>query len=159
MATLQSFLDSLGLAQYLQTFHDEEITDVDLLKSMGDEMLRESMDELGMESAHVDKLSRALFGGEESEEEGLALEGNDEDDDEPLALEDNPVEAPAAAPPVAVPAQPVVSEASNGREALALLREKPGPDATLLDLKMDGMGGLDVLRRRGSASSRVICGT
>jgi DNA-binding NtrC family response regulator len=49
-----------------------------------------------------------------------------------------------------------VSEASSGREALEALRRKPTPDATLLDLKMDGMGGLDVLRRRGTVSSRII---
>ncbi len=49
-----------------------------------------------------------------------------------------------------------VSEASNGRDALTALRRSPVPDATLLDLKMDGMGGLDVLRRRGACSSRII---
>jgi len=49
-----------------------------------------------------------------------------------------------------------VSEASNGQEALAALRKSTPPDAALLDLKMDGMGGLDVLRRRGSVPSRII---
>jgi DNA-binding NtrC family response regulator len=49
-----------------------------------------------------------------------------------------------------------VAEASSGREALEVLRRPTPPDAALLDLKMDGMGGLDVLRRRGSASTRII---
>ena len=74
MSDLKAFLDAQGLGQYLQTFCDEEITDVALLKSMGDEMLRESMEELGMEAAHVEKLSSALFGGDKDGDEGLSLD-------------------------------------------------------------------------------------
>ena len=59
---LAAFLKPLGLIDYLQTFKDEEIHDVSLLKSMGEEMLRESMEELGMSTPHIDKLAKAVFG-------------------------------------------------------------------------------------------------
>jgi len=49
-----------------------------------------------------------------------------------------------------------VSEASSGEQALEVLRRPSPPDAALLDLKMEGMGGLDVLRRRGSVSTRIV---
>ena len=49
-----------------------------------------------------------------------------------------------------------VSEASSGEEALAELRRPGAPDAALLDLRMEGMDGLEVLRRRGAAPTRII---
>ncbi|MFW5921655.1 MAG: sigma-54-dependent transcriptional regulator [Polyangiales bacterium] len=49
-----------------------------------------------------------------------------------------------------------VSEASNGEDALRELTSSEPPDVALLDLKMDGIGGLEVLRRRGAAPTRVI---
>lgn len=49
-----------------------------------------------------------------------------------------------------------VSEASSGEEALAELRRAGAPDAALLDLRMEGMDGLEVLRRRGAAPTRII---
>ena len=49
-----------------------------------------------------------------------------------------------------------VSEASSGEEAVDVLSNGLPPDVALLDLKMKGIGGLEVLRRCGSISTRVI---
>jgi DNA-binding NtrC family response regulator len=49
-----------------------------------------------------------------------------------------------------------VSEASSGEEALVRLRHPSPPDAAILDLKMEGIGGLEVLRRRGASRTRII---
>ena len=49
-----------------------------------------------------------------------------------------------------------VSEASNGEAALARLDASSPPDVALLDLRMEGMDGLEVLRRRRSRSTRII---
>jgi len=49
-----------------------------------------------------------------------------------------------------------VSEASSGEEAVEVLRDGSPPDVALLDLKMKGIGGLEVLRRCSSISTRVI---
>ena len=108
---LLSFLTKLGLAGYAQTFEDEEIHEVALLESMGEEMLRESMVELEMKATDVDTLAKALFGGasqsaqtavardmelrgdetdDDDDDDGLALEGNDEeDDDDGVVIEGN----------------------------------------------------------------------
>jgi DNA-binding NtrC family response regulator len=49
-----------------------------------------------------------------------------------------------------------VSEASSGEEAVGILRNDSPPDVALLDLKMKGIGGLEVLRRCGTISTPVI---
>ena len=49
-----------------------------------------------------------------------------------------------------------VSEASSGEEALEVLTDGTPPDVALLDLKMRGIGGLEVLRRRGAAPTSII---
>lgn len=49
-----------------------------------------------------------------------------------------------------------VAEASSGEEALTQLTGGDPPDTALLDLKMRGIGGLEVLRRRGGAPTRII---
>ncbi|MEM7137229.1 MAG: sigma-54 dependent transcriptional regulator [Myxococcota bacterium] len=49
-----------------------------------------------------------------------------------------------------------VSEASSGEEAVEVLSRDAGPDVALLDLKMKGIGGLEVLRRCGSTQTSVI---
>ena len=49
-----------------------------------------------------------------------------------------------------------VSEASSGEEAVEVLRNGAPPDVALLDLKMKGIGGLEVLRRCGPIATRVI---
>jgi DNA-binding NtrC family response regulator len=49
-----------------------------------------------------------------------------------------------------------VSEAESGEEALEHLTGGSPPDAALLDLKMQGMDGLEVLRRRGGSPARII---
>ena len=48
-----------------------------------------------------------------------------------------------------------VDEAASGEEAIATLIKSP-PDAVLLDLRMRGMDGLEVLRRRGGSPARFI---
>ncbi|MCA9531523.1 MAG: sigma-54-dependent Fis family transcriptional regulator [Myxococcales bacterium] len=47
-------------------------------------------------------------------------------------------------------------EASSGEEALEVLKADPAPDAALLDLRMKGIDGLEVLRRRGGVRTQVI---
>lgn len=49
-----------------------------------------------------------------------------------------------------------VVEAASGEEALPHLRSESPPEAALLDLRMKGMDGLEVLRRRGSAPTRIV---
>jgi DNA-binding NtrC family response regulator len=49
-----------------------------------------------------------------------------------------------------------VSEASSGEEAVEALSNGSPPDVALLDLKMKGIGGLEVLRRCGSIPTSVI---
>lgn len=49
-----------------------------------------------------------------------------------------------------------VSEASSGEEAVEALCNGSPPDVALLDLKMKGIGGLEVLRRCGSIPTSVI---
>jgi DNA-binding NtrC family response regulator len=49
-----------------------------------------------------------------------------------------------------------VREAGSGEEALVELTQRQPPDAALLDLRMDGLDGLGVLRRRGSCPTRII---
>ncbi|MBX3251619.1 MAG: sigma-54-dependent Fis family transcriptional regulator, partial [Myxococcales bacterium] len=48
-----------------------------------------------------------------------------------------------------------VSEAASGEDALRTLASSP-PDAALLDLRMRGMDGLEVLRRRPSGPTRFV---
>jgi DNA-binding NtrC family response regulator len=49
-----------------------------------------------------------------------------------------------------------VSEASSGEEAVEVLRNGEPPDVALLDLKMKGIDGLEVLRRCGPIPTSVI---
>jgi DNA-binding NtrC family response regulator len=49
-----------------------------------------------------------------------------------------------------------VSEASDGEAALRRLADADVPDVALLDLRMKGLDGLEVLRRRGAVRTRVI---
>lgn len=49
-----------------------------------------------------------------------------------------------------------VSEAGSGEEAVEILCDQDPPDVALLDLKMKGIGGLEVLRRCGSIPTNVI---
>ena len=49
-----------------------------------------------------------------------------------------------------------VIEAQSGEEALSVLARGEPPDAALLDLRMEGIDGLTVLRRRGSCPTRII---
>lgn len=49
-----------------------------------------------------------------------------------------------------------VSEAASGQEALPHLIGSDPPDAALLDLRMDGIDGIEVLKRRGSCPTRIV---
>ncbi len=49
-----------------------------------------------------------------------------------------------------------VEEAASGEEALARLTAGAPPDAALLDLRMKGIDGLDVLRRRGACRTAIV---
>ena len=49
-----------------------------------------------------------------------------------------------------------VIEAASGEEALPHLTATEPPDAALLDLRMKGIDGLEVLRRRGGSPTRVV---
>ena len=49
-----------------------------------------------------------------------------------------------------------VSEASSGEEAVEVLCNSEPPDVALLDLKMRGIGGLEVLRRCGMVPTSII---
>ena len=49
-----------------------------------------------------------------------------------------------------------VSEAGSGEEAVEVLSNSNSPDVALLDLKMKGIDGLEVLRRCGSIPTSVI---
>ncbi len=49
-----------------------------------------------------------------------------------------------------------VLEAASGEEALPYLTGPEPPDAALLDLRMKGMSGLEVLRRRAGSPTRIV---
>ena len=49
-----------------------------------------------------------------------------------------------------------VMEAASGEDALRELTGPTPPDAALLDLRMKGIDGLEVLRRRGGAPTRIV---
>lgn len=73
--SVAALLTRLGLDQYADTFEDEAITDTSLLISMGPEMLRDNLEELGLDAAAVDALADELFGAPAQETE-LQLEDN-----------------------------------------------------------------------------------
>jgi tetratricopeptide (TPR) repeat protein len=99
-------LAKLNLTQYNEVFEEEAITEVSLLVSMGDAMLRENLEELGLDAAAVDALAGELFPGATG---GGAAD--DDDDEDELVLEDGdappqPAAAAAAGPTVPVDALP-----------------------------------------------------
>ena len=67
---------------------------------MGEDLLRESMEELEMEKAHVDVLAKALFGGEPSDDDVRPRKPSDDDDDDAnlLVVEMNPMHPGATTP-------------------------------------------------------------
>jgi len=71
-----ALLSRLGLDRYAETFADEEILDVSLLSSMGAEMLRENLEELGLDAPAIDALASELFPAD-ADDEVLELEEND----------------------------------------------------------------------------------
>jgi DNA-binding NtrC family response regulator len=49
-----------------------------------------------------------------------------------------------------------VSEAASGEQGLALVKKGPAPDLVFLDVRMDGMGGIETLRLIRSANPRQL---
>ena len=76
-AELVEVLSRLGLSRYTPQFEEEEITELNLLTSMGMKMLRENLEELGMDADAIASLSTALF-PEGVGEDGLMLEDNEQ---------------------------------------------------------------------------------
>lgn len=73
-----SLLAALGLEHHLPVFEEEAISDVSLLHSMGNEMLRENLDELGIDEDSIDQIAGALFPAEQgapAPETGAASDG------------------------------------------------------------------------------------
>ena len=56
-----ALLEGLGLAEHIDTFVEEEITDIALLESMGPEMLASNLAELRIDAAGIKRISAALF--------------------------------------------------------------------------------------------------
>ena len=111
--SIAGLLSRLKLEEYAKTFAEEELTDVALLHSMGDEMLRDSMSELGMEAAHVEKLAKDLFGGAAAVGKKVEKKAEEAEEDEPLALEENEGEVKASTAKESSAASPAVSDASK----------------------------------------------
>ena len=65
--TVAALLDKLSLSKYNETFEDEAITDVSLLISMGADMLRENLEELGLDADAIELLASELFPDEDEE--------------------------------------------------------------------------------------------
>lgn len=65
-ANVATMLAALGLERYVPVFEEEAITDVALLHSMGAEMLRENLEELGLDPAAIGAVAGALFPETES---------------------------------------------------------------------------------------------
>lgn len=76
---LVALLSRLGLERHVEQFEEEAITELSLLRSMGAEMLRENLTELGMELGAIAALSAALFpeADEDEDADGLTLEDNE----------------------------------------------------------------------------------
>ena len=76
---LVALLSRLGLERHVEQFEEEAITELSLLRSMGAEMLRENLTELGMELEAIAALSTALFpeADEDEDADGLTLEDNE----------------------------------------------------------------------------------
>ena len=87
---LVALLARLELAHYVPAFEEEAITELPLLTSMGVDMLRENLEELGLDAAAVAKLADALFPADGEDDGELELEDNAVDGDP--QLEDNAVD-------------------------------------------------------------------
>ena len=76
---LVALLSRLGLERHVEQFEEEAITELSLLRSMGADMLRENLTELGMELEAIAALSAALFpeADEDEDADGLTLEDNE----------------------------------------------------------------------------------
>lgn len=90
VATVTALLSQLNLNKYAEVFEEEAITETSLLSSMGSEMLRENLEELGLDSDAINQLAEALFPGDGKEQQGL---GQPQEEEDELLVEDNLEEA------------------------------------------------------------------
>ena len=144
--SVDALLARLSLSKYAAIFADEAITDVELLTSMGGDLLLENMAEIGVAAADAETLRAALFDSRRSSDGELRLEsnaaGDDDDSGGELLLEENdgaPTGTPAPAP--AAPARE--EDAAALRDAERLLRplaqfDLPELKRRLLRLRADG---------------------
>ena len=144
--SVDALLARLSLSKYAAIFADEAITDVELLTSMGGDLLLENMAEIGVAAADAEILRAALFDSRRSSDGELRLEsnaaGDDDDSGGELLLEENdgaPTGTPAPAP--AAPARE--EDAAALRDAERLLRplaqfDLPELKRRLLRLRADG---------------------
>ena len=122
--SVDALLARLSLSKYAAIFVDEAITDVELLTSMGGDLLLGNMAEIGVAAADAEILRAALFDSRRSSDGELRLESNaagDDDSGGELLLEENdgaPTGTPAPAP--AAPARE--EDAAALRDAERLLR-------------------------------------
>ena len=143
--SVDALLARLSLSKYAAIFADEAISDVELLTSMGGDLLLENMAEIGVAAADAEILRAALFDSRRSSDGELCLESNaagDDDSGGELLLEENdgaPTGTPAPAP--AAPARE--EDAAALRDAERLLRplaqfDLPELKRRLLRLRADG---------------------
>jgi len=144
--SVDALLARLSLSKYAAIFADEAISDVELLTSMGGDLLLENMAEIGVAAADAETLRAALFDSRRSSDGELRLEsnaaGDDDDSGGELLLEENdgaPTGTPAPAP--AAPARE--EDAAALRDAERLLRplaqfDLPELKRRLLRLRADG---------------------
>lgn len=114
---IESLLARLKLTQHLPLFQEEAIEDSSLLVSMGNDMLRENLEELGLDDASIDTLANELFPG-----------GGEDDDDDELMMEDNDAGADGAAA-----AKP------TGAEAAMAVASGPLPQSAPIDALPDDL--------------------
>lgn len=120
---LVALLSRLGLERHVEQFEEEAITELSLLRSMGAEMLRENLAELGMELEGITVLSAALF--PEADEEA-------DDDEGGCVLEDNENDGAAERDAVAA------AILATGRRAPGHARTEPSaPDDRVAELELE----------------------
>lgn len=131
--SVTSLLARLGLSRYADIFEEEAITSVDLLVSMGPDMLRSNLEELGLTPEAIATLAADLFGGGRS----AAVTGSDEGDDDgvdALLLEENE-DAPA------MPSGGAVSKPSHppppAEARIPMSAESPRPGAEVSQEEID----------------------
>jgi len=154
MNSVSALLSKLHLDRYVEIFEEEAITETELLTSMGAEMLRTNLEELGLESGAIDQLAAELFPGEHIVHQ--AITGGPMAEDEQVILEENAV----AEAPVPSGGDKLPEDLTQAAEAEAQWLLSP---LSMLDLShtktmlMDKMReGIDFQRRGQFANARAV---